>query len=596
MDEIPVSDPMEIETVQNDLYNTVGLEWHYWGQPEISKKVAEPDVKKLMDLSSYQGFRQNISMSSETSEAHAKEKKDSKLSPVKVSNSKVRGSYRSYNPEQIQELLDLVIEGGLSARKAGMMVGIVERTAQHYVKLYRDDEEKRLPGLRKPRIKWHMKLEPQHTDFLCTFYGENPEAVLWQARESLLQAFPEIKSISLSGLHKHLVQHASLTLKKLERVVTARAAHNNLNLRKERVLEWKADKNMDWENKGCSEEGCSFEEKKEERCEHFLEFLSNVMDTLDQHGMKGRYLVMDNASIHKVNEVQNLIENRGYKATYLPPYSPFLNPIELFWSKVKGKQEKLERRRARRQKKILASAESRLSKITNSQAALRETLSPSPSPSPSTSTSTLNSTTEKNTIAEHYPSPADPRRQKYEERLISGSPSPSTSTIKRQQQHRPTVQRAIEEEQANALNENGFLGGKIPQLLLANMLRKTSPEPRRSSHPANKCWNLLHFISMVWLGILAIHEEAKAHGLNQVPKLIQNPSLSNAGVTETVHFPVFWYFVVLEITLQFGRNVYHPHLKTPEESSFLNVAMQLPQQLQRPAYLVQKYGGLQACV
>jgi hypothetical protein len=66
------------------------------------------------------------------------------------------------------------------------------------------------------------------------------------------------------------------------------------------------------------------------RREHFLEFLSSVMDTLDQHGMKGRYLVIDNAAIHKVDEIQKLIENRGYKATYLPPYSPFLNPIELF--------------------------------------------------------------------------------------------------------------------------------------------------------------------------------------------------------------------------------------------------------------------------
>lgn len=47
-------------------------------------------------------------------------------------------------------------------------------------------------------------------------------------------------------------------------------------------------------------------------------------------------LVMDNAAIHKVHEVQSLIETRGYKATYLPPYSPFLNPIALFWSKVKG--------------------------------------------------------------------------------------------------------------------------------------------------------------------------------------------------------------------------------------------------------------------
>lgn len=72
------------------------------------------------------------------------------------------------------------------------------------------------------------------------------------------------------------------------------------------------------------------------RSEHFLEFLSNVMDTLNQHGMRGRYLVMGNAAIHKVHEVQSLIETRGYKATYLPPYSPFLNPIELFWSKLKG--------------------------------------------------------------------------------------------------------------------------------------------------------------------------------------------------------------------------------------------------------------------
>ena len=181
MDEIAESDPMEIETFQNDLYNIVGLGWHYWRQPVISKKVAEPDVKKLMDLSSYQGFRQNISMSSETSEGNAKEKKDSssKLSSVKVSNSKVQGSYRSYNSEQIQELLNHVIEGGLSARKTGMMIGIVERTTQHYVKLYRDDEEKRLPGLRKPLIKCHMKFDPQHTDFLCTLYGENPETVLW---------------------------------------------------------------------------------------------------------------------------------------------------------------------------------------------------------------------------------------------------------------------------------------------------------------------------------------------------------------------------------------------------------------------------------
>jgi hypothetical protein len=35
-----------------------------------------------MDLSSYQGFRQNISMSSEISETHAKEKKDKQLKTI----------------------------------------------------------------------------------------------------------------------------------------------------------------------------------------------------------------------------------------------------------------------------------------------------------------------------------------------------------------------------------------------------------------------------------------------------------------------------------------------------------------------------------
>lgn len=96
----------------------------------------------------------------------------------------------------------------------------------------------------------------------------------------------------------------------------------------------------------------------------------------------------------------------------------------------------------------------------------------------------------------------------------------------------------IEEEQANALNENGFLGGRVPHLLLANMLRKTSPEPRRSSsHPANKYWNLLHFVSMVWLGFLAVYEQIKVHGVSQVPNLIQYPNLNE----DTVHFVSFFF-------------------------------------------------------
>lgn len=49
----------------------------------------------------------------------------------------------------------------------------------------------------------------------------------------------------------------------------------------------------------------------------------------------GDVLVMDNLSAHKVAGIRELIQARGAKLIYLPPYSPDLNPIEKAWSKFK---------------------------------------------------------------------------------------------------------------------------------------------------------------------------------------------------------------------------------------------------------------------
>jgi len=52
-------------------------------------------------------------------------------------------------------------------------------------------------------------------------------------------------------------------------------------------------------------------------------------------------IIMDNASFHKGDDVEELIESKGHKLEYLPPYSPDLNPIERKWSAIKTRFRKL---------------------------------------------------------------------------------------------------------------------------------------------------------------------------------------------------------------------------------------------------------------
>jgi len=50
---------------------------------------------------------------------------------------------------------------------------------------------------------------------------------------------------------------------------------------------------------------------------------------------KQTIIVMDNASFHKGQAMQKLIEDAGHTLLYLPPYSPDLNPIEKKWAQAK---------------------------------------------------------------------------------------------------------------------------------------------------------------------------------------------------------------------------------------------------------------------
>ena len=59
---------------------------------------------------------------------------------------------------------------------------------------------------------------------------------------------------------------------------------------------------------------------------------------------RGQVVVMDNLTAHKGDRVKELIEGRGCKLIYLPPYSPDFNPIEEAFAKIKALVRKAEAR------------------------------------------------------------------------------------------------------------------------------------------------------------------------------------------------------------------------------------------------------------
>ena len=49
----------------------------------------------------------------------------------------------------------------------------------------------------------------------------------------------------------------------------------------------------------------------------------------------GDVVVLDNLPVHKVAGMAQLVETRGARLLFLPPYSPDFAPIEQAWSKLK---------------------------------------------------------------------------------------------------------------------------------------------------------------------------------------------------------------------------------------------------------------------
>lgn len=81
-------------------------------------------------------------------------------------------------------------------------------------------------------------------------------------------------------------------------------------------------------------------------------FLTYLKKVLAPKLWPGAVVVMDNLAAHKVKGVCEVIEAKGARLVYLPPYSPDFNPIEGAWSQFKSHLRKA----AARTKRALARA------------------------------------------------------------------------------------------------------------------------------------------------------------------------------------------------------------------------------------------------
>ena len=59
----------------------------------------------------------------------------------------------------------------------------------------------------------------------------------------------------------------------------------------------------------------------------FRRFVEGLLLHMNEFPLPNSVLVIDNASIHKVEGIRELVEDRGARLIYLPSYSPDFNPI-----------------------------------------------------------------------------------------------------------------------------------------------------------------------------------------------------------------------------------------------------------------------------
>ncbi|KAG1473660.1 hypothetical protein G6F56_000829 [Rhizopus delemar] len=229
----------------------------------------------------------------------------------------------------------------MSVRAAALSLNINVRTVQGWVaKNNKSPQEyiQRATGSGRP-VGRSPTLTDEHKDFMIEWADENIDSVtLDDMLEVLTDRFGKLDIIK-SGFNKfskegdRAVVKVPKTRAKTTTIIGAISPFGvvNISVRRPRALAPLKKR------KASGRSTSKVSSNSDTVTGHYFNFISSVLDVMDRHEEFKHYLIMDNAPIHKHQDIINLIESRDYKCVCMPPYSPELNPIEQFWSVCKSK-------------------------------------------------------------------------------------------------------------------------------------------------------------------------------------------------------------------------------------------------------------------
>lgn len=190
------------EDGQGNLYNDEGLE----------VAVVEMEVdEEMFPLEVASHFDNYIDLKPPEREI----RKPSAQSKQSAETKEKSSSYQHYKDTEKEQLIDLVINRGMSARAAAIKLNIKPRIAQLWVK--KDNENPKVHfereiGSGRP-VGRPAKLGPEHETFLTELVDEQPSLVLDQIMDSLTNQFTGLQ-ISKTGLYTFVTKNCRISLKR----------------------------------------------------------------------------------------------------------------------------------------------------------------------------------------------------------------------------------------------------------------------------------------------------------------------------------------------------------------------------------------------